>query len=435
MTIALTVCALTCVALIVMVLVKPSITVKGSTVSIYWLAPLAGAVVLIATGTVPLSGFLSEICSESAINPIKILVLFISMTLLSVFLDEVGFFRYMASTVLEKSKSSQKTLFLSLYLIVSVLTVFTSNDIIILTFTPFICYFARNAGIDPIPYLFAEFVAANTWSMALVIGNPTNIYLSTAAGISFLEYTSVMLIPTVLAGLASFAALYLIFRKKLSATPEAVKEAPPTFDKGLVTIGLAHLGACTLLLILSSYLNFEMWLITLVFAVSLIVSAEIYLRIRHVPQTVIIHSFARAPWELVPFVLSMFVLVMALDRCGVTRELAALLGEIAPVWKYGFASYISANLVNNIPMSVLFSSVISNASEAIRSAAIYATVIGSNVAAFFTPIGALAGIMWSGILKKHGVRFTFLTYVKYGVVISLCALIAALAGLNLSINF
>jgi len=429
----LTVCAVTCVALIILVLVKPSVTVKGSTVSIYWIAPLLGAVTLICTGSVPFGSFLSELCSQSAINPIKILLLFISMTLLSVFLDEVGFFRYMASTVLEKSKSNQKTLFISLYLIVSVLTIFTSNDIIILTFTPFICYFAKNAKIDPIPYLFAEFVAANTWSMALVIGNPTNIYLSTAAGITFLEYTSKMLLPTVFACLASFAVLYAIFRKKLSLALNSVSEETPKFDKGLVAIGLAHLGACTLLLILSSYLNFEMWLITVIFAVSLVISAEIYLKIKHSSQTVIAHSFARAPWELVPFVLSMFVLVMALERCGVTHKLASFLGENAAVWKYGFASYISANLVNNIPMSVLFSSVISNASEAVREIAVYATVIGSNVAAFFTPIGALAGIMWSGILKNHGVRFSFLTYIKYGTVISLCALIAALTGLTMSI--
>lgn len=58
---------------------------------------------------------------------------------------------------------------------VAILTIFTSNDIVILTFTPFICYFSKNAKINPIPYLVAEF-AATTYSMMLIIGNPTNIY-------------------------------------------------------------------------------------------------------------------------------------------------------------------------------------------------------------------------------------------------------------------
>ena len=102
------------------------------------------------------------------------------MTVLSVFLDEVGFFGYIAAFALKKAGRSRKRLFFYLYITVSVLTVFTSNDIIILTFTPFICYFAKSAKIDPVPYLFAEFIAANTWSMALIIGNPTNIYISSA---------------------------------------------------------------------------------------------------------------------------------------------------------------------------------------------------------------------------------------------------------------
>ena len=432
MTIPLLICAISCIFLIFLVLVKPSVDIKGKTVSIYWLAPFAGALALVVSGCVPLKTLINELCSQSSINPLKILILFISMTLLSIFLDEVGFFRYLAGRVLERSGSNQKTLFAYLYMIVSVLTIFTSNDIIILTFTPFICYFAKSARIDPIPYLFAEFVAANTWSMLLVIGNPTNIYLSTASGIAFLEYTVHMLLPTLLAGICTFALLRFIFRKKLSATPRPVSEKAAPCDKGLLAIGLSHLGTCTALLVLSSYLELEMWLITFLFAVSLVISSEIYVKVKGIRSGIISHSIGRAPWELVPFVLSMFVIVLALNLCGFTDLLAKMLGTDGSIWKYGFVSYLSANLVNNIPMSVLFSSVISGATELVQEKAVYATIIGSNIAAFFTPIGALAGIMWSGILKKHGVRFSFLTYVKYGAELSVCALVAALAGLSLT---
>ena len=92
----------------------------------------------------------------------SILVLFLSMTALSVFLDEIGFFRYLAGAAIRFAGEKQTVLFYVLYALVSVLTVFTSNDVIILTFTPFICYFTRCAGIDPLPYLVSEFVAANT---------------------------------------------------------------------------------------------------------------------------------------------------------------------------------------------------------------------------------------------------------------------------------
>lgn len=172
---------MTCAALVAVVLVKPSVRVKGHNVNIFWVVPFLGAAVLMLCGTISPREVFAGLTAQSSINPLKILVLFLSMTLISIFLDCAGFFRHLAIAVLQRQNANQLRLFVLLYALVSVLTVFTSNDIIVLTFTPFICYFARDAKIDPIPYLICEFVAANTWSMALMIGNPTNIYLATAA--------------------------------------------------------------------------------------------------------------------------------------------------------------------------------------------------------------------------------------------------------------
>lgn len=164
----------------------------------YWTAPVLGSIALLLFRLLPLPVMWEGLTSSGSINPLKILTLFISMTTLSIYLDEVGFFSYIAGISLKFAKTSQLRLFCVLFLLVSVLTVFTSNDIIILTFTPFICYFSKKAEIDPMPYLFGEFVAANTWSMMLIIGNPTNIYLATANGIGFGTYTAHMLLPTLL---------------------------------------------------------------------------------------------------------------------------------------------------------------------------------------------------------------------------------------------
>ena len=185
---------------------------KIGKVSSYWVIAMLGAAVLILLGQVSLGQISQALLSDSAINPLKILVLFLSMTILSIYLDEQGFFRYLANVTLRRARASQMKMFVYLYLIVSVLTVFTSNDVIILSFTPFICYFSKNARINPIPYLATEFVAANTWSMALIIGNPTNIYIGTAYGIQFVDYFRVMFLPTLLAGSVSFLLLLLLFR-------------------------------------------------------------------------------------------------------------------------------------------------------------------------------------------------------------------------------
>ena len=421
---------LVCVALVLTVLTNPSINIGKYHIRIfYWTAPVLGSIALLLFRLLPLPVMWEGLTSSGSINPLKILTLFISMTMLSIYLDEVGFFSYIAGISLKFAKTSQLRLFCVLFLLVSVLTVFTSNDIIILTFTPFICYFSKKAEIDPMPYLFGEFVAANTWSMMLIIGNPTNIYLATANGIGFGVYTAHMLLPTLFAGVAAFLLLLMIFRKPLSQPISIKEEKPAIRDKGLVIIGLLHLVFCTVLLILSSYIGLEMWYITLGFAVSLFLCVTIYKKKKGVKERVLLHTIMRAPWELIPFVLSMFLLVLTLDRYQVTTIISDFFGTDHLVWKYGIASFLAANVMNNIPMSVAFSSIVSHLPEADRLPAAYASIIGSNIGAYFTPLGALAGIMWSGILNKMGIPFSFRKYISYGIRISIPVLIAALVGL------
>ena len=166
---------LTCILLVLSVILFPKVKIFGRAVSTFWPVCLLGAIAMMAFSCVSPAVIWQGLTADGAINPIKILILFLSMTFLSVFLDEMGFFRYVAVLATQKAKGSQRTLFLILYAIVSLLTVFTSNDVVILTFTPFICYFAKQAKINPLPYLVGEFCASNTWSMMLIIGNPTNV--------------------------------------------------------------------------------------------------------------------------------------------------------------------------------------------------------------------------------------------------------------------
>ncbi|MBE6959411.1 MAG: hypothetical protein E7448_01625 [Ruminococcaceae bacterium] len=420
--------AVTCLTMVLSVLFFPKLRLGRFALSSYWVVTVAGAAALLLCGRVDIRTVGAALLADTAINPIKILVLFISMTILSIFLDELGFFRFLANFALRRAGANQIKLFMFLYITVSVLTVFTSNDIIILSFTPFICYFAKNAGISPMPYLAAEFVAANTWSMALIIGNPTNVYLVTAAGGDFVSYLKVMLLPTLVSGVIAFICLFLSFRKKLSqplrATPEDVKLT----DRFSLWVGIAHLAVCTVLLAVGSYIGLEMWLVSLLAAISLFVWTLGAAAVRRVRPNALISCLRRAPWELIPFILSMFVMVEALNANGLTDALYNLMGQSLPVWKYGISSFLAANLINNIPMSVLYSSILSGSAS---QAAVYATVVGSNLGACLTPIGALAGIMWSSILKKHGLKFGYTDFLKIGVTIAIPTLLVALVVLQL----
>ena len=416
---------LTVVATALLALFEPLLHPKHLSARIYWLAPFAGALILLCGGMISFGEVGAGLVAESAVNPLKILVLFLSMTLISIFLDEAGFFRYLASQVLHRAGRSQKKLFLLLYLVVSVLTVFTSNDIVILTFTPFICYFSKHAKIDPLPYLIAEFVAANTWSMALIIGNPTNIYLAAGNGISFASYFGMMAFPTILSGSISLLMLWLLFARKLSAPIEGEEASEHLSDKPTVMLGVAALGGCIMVLVLSSYLDISMWLVAFVACIALYAFAIPELLMRHRGLGVVKRSLARAPFDVIPFVISMFVMVFALGAVGATDALARLVLGGGEIWRCGIASFLFANLMNNIPMSVLFSTVVSIE----HLPALYAAVIGSKVGSFFTPMGALAGIMFMTLLRQHGVSLSFGRFILYGVVLSVPALLAALLGL------
>jgi len=113
---------------------------------------------------------------------------------------------------------------------------------------------------------------------------------------------------------------------------------------------------------------------------------------------------------------------------GVTAQLSAWLLGGGEIFSVGVGSFLAANLVNNIPMSVLFSSVVSPGGVA-SLPALYAAVIGSNIGAFFTPLGALAGIMWMALLRQYHVKLSFGKFVLYGAVISVPTLLVSLLGL------
>ena len=405
------------------------ITIKKVKISVYWLVATAGAVLAVAVGFVPLSALKEAFLSNTAVNPLKILILFFSMTAISIFLDEAGFYAHLASIMVKKAGTSRKKLFFLLFALVSVLTVFTSNDVIILTFTPFILYFSKRSGIDPVPYIFAEFVAANTWSMFFVFGNPTNIYIAQAFGIDFLSYAKVMAPVTLLSGMVALFALYAVFHKSLSAPLSPVTDAEgERFDRGLSAIGLTFLSLCVVALAIASYVHLEMWMISLFFALACFAAAFVCLAVERRGFRLLGETVKTLPWALAPFLISMFVLILSLDTAGVTTVLAEKLPQNAFV--YGAVSFLSANVLNNIPMGVLFTSVLSSVGD---MGAVYAVIVGSNLGALLTPVGALAGIMWMNIVKVHNVDFSFGKFLKYGCMISVPALAAALGCLFLTV--
>ena len=416
------------------ILFFPHIKIKHIIIDTYWLIAILGAVILVATTLCPIKEIGTSWTSNTAVNPLKILILFFSMTVLSIYLDELGLFKFLASVAVNRAKGHQSVLFFVLYFLVAILTIFTSNDIVILTFTPFICFFCKHAKIKALPYLIAEFAAANTWSMMFIIGNPTNIYLATSAGINFLGYLKVMLFPTIIAGLTELLIIFLIFRKNLKEPlSEEEKEIVHIDSKLDLMIGVAHLLICLVFLVISPYIGIEMWLVAAICAVSLLVISLIIRLITRKNWVYLTDSFKRLPYQLIPFILSMSIIVIAINYQGIANKIGDFLNQGSLIINYGVSSYLLSNVINNIPMSILFSNIPVALSNGEYMRAIFASIIGSNIGAFLTPIGALAGIMFSNLLSKYEMKFTFLDFIKYGSIVSIPVLIVSLLALFLFI--
>lgn len=420
---------ITFLLIILSILFFPKIKIKNVQISLYWIIPLIAAFLLLVIKCVPFKYIIDNGFKESSINPIKILVLFFSMTFLSIFLDELGLFKHIALYALKKAKNRQISIFLVVYAFAAIVTVFTSNDIVILTLTPFICMFCKHAKINPIPYLIGEFVAANTYSMILIIGNPTNIYLATKASISFITYFKTMILPTLACAFVELLIIFFLFRKDLKKPIEKEEGDYPIDNKVDLVIGLIIMFACLLFLVISNYLHLGMWLISLIAATVLLVYLLIKDLIVHNFKN-LINTLKRLPYQLIPFIISMFIIVSALEYQGITLKISELLNGKGYIFKVGISSFFASNLINNIPMSIMYSSIVSNYSGIIYLKASYAAIIGSNLGAFLTPIGALAGIMFTDLINKYEVKFSFLTFIKYGVLISIPVLVVALFVLS-----
>lgn len=421
----------TFVILMASILFLPTIKVGKVRLGTYWMVAMLGAVVLLSCRLVDTGDVWRMLTMEGDVNPLKILALFFAMTFLSVLLDEAGFFRYLAAKAVRLARANQFALFSSLYALAAVLTVFTSNDVVILTLTPFICFFCKNTEADPIPYLVGEFAAANTWSMMLVIGNPTNIYLATSWGVGFVDYFKVMALPTLAAGVVQMGLILLLFLPKLKRPLTIHVDDYRIDSKPDLIVGLVHMVACLVMLVVSGYVQVPMWLIAVCAAGSLLVCTVIIRLVTRRGWRSLGRTLVRLPWQLVPFVLSMFVIVVCLDTQGISARIAAVLGEKAPVWAYGGASYLAANLINNIPMSMLFAGLPKALSGAALREAVFASIVGSNVGAFLTPIGALAGIMFTDLTRTHDVRYGFREFIRYGLLLSVPTIAVALGILSL----
>ena len=367
---------------------------------------------------------------------------FVAIIIVSLLLDEAGFFEWAALHVARWGGGHGRRLFVLIVLLGAAVSALFANDGAALILTPIVIAMLRALGYKDkatLAFVMAAGFIADTASLPLIVSNLVNIVSADFFRIGFADYASVM-VPVDLASIAAtLVALLLFFRRdipgsydvaQLRAPADAIRDHA-TFKAGWVVLALLLAG-----FFLLEPLGVPVSAVAAAGAVLLLVIAAR----GHVIQTRKV--LAGAPWQVVIFSLGMYLVVYGLRNADLTDHLAGLLDRTAQggVWGAAFGTGIIAALLssvmNNMPTVLVGALSIdaTHATGAIKEAMIYANVIGCDLGPKITPIGSLATLLWLHVLGQKGIRIGWSYYFKVGATLTIPLLLVTLAALAIRIS-
>jgi len=367
---------------------------------------------------------------------------FVAVIIISLLLDEAGFFEWAALHVARWGGGHGRRLFAFIVLLGAAVAALFANDGAALILTPIVMAMLAALGFSPaatLAFVMAAGFIADTASLPLIVSNLVNIVSADFFGIGFNQYAAVMVPVNIAAVLASLLVLLLYFGRgvpqhynlsQLKTPAQAIRD-PATFRAGWVVLVLLLVGFFGL-----EPLGVP---VSAVAAVAAVVLLAVAARGHVISTRKVLHG---APWQIVVFSLGMYLVVYGLRNAGLTDRIAALLDVFAQggIWGAaigtGVLTALLSSVMNNMP-TVLIGALSIDASQAsgvVKEAMVYANVIGCDLGPKVTPIGSLATLLWLHVLQKKGTTIAWGYYFRVGIVLTLPVLLVTLAALALRLS-
>jgi Na+/H+ antiporter NhaD/arsenite permease-like protein len=390
---------------------------------------IAGAVFMVGVGKI--LGFYSEEAALEAID-FNTLGLLLGMMILVAMLEPTGFFQYIAVWAARVSKGKPVRLFVLLGSITTVLSMFLDNVTTVVLIAPVTILICEILGISPLPYLIAEALLSNTGGVATLVGDPPNVLIGSAAGLSFNDFLVYSLPIVAVAWIATLILLRFLFRDELSKDPsnaQAVMSLNPAEsldDPKTARRVLIILGAAILLFFVHHILHISPSFI----AVSTAAVALIWV------QPDIKKTFERVEWSVLIFFAALFVMVGGLEAAGVLDAIVGLLeglSHIPPVWFGVSLIWIVAVLsavVDNVPITIALIPVVQGLGAAGMDITPlwWALAFGAGFGGNGTIIGSTANIIVATLSEKTRTPITSSLWNRRGLPVMLvtCAIASIL---------
>ncbi|MDN5518237.1 arsenic transporter [Pseudomonas sp.] len=401
-----------------------------------WSAAL-GAIIALATGAVSLH----DIPAVWAIVW-NATATFIAVIIISLLLDEAGFFEWAALHVARWANGSGYRLFAFCVLLGAAVSALFANDGAALILTPVVMSMLLALRFSPaatLAFVMAAGFIADTASLPLVVSNLVNIVSADYFGLGFAEYASVMVPVNIASVAATLLVLFLYFRRDIPR--QYALDALKAPSEAIHDHATFKVGGWVLLVLLAGLFVLEPLGIP-ISAVAAVCAAILFAEAARGHRISTRRVLREAPWQVVIFSLGMYLVVYGLKNAGLTDMLTHLLDRLAEqgLWSAaigtGLISALLSSVMNNMP-SVLIGALSIQASGAegvVREAMIYANVIGCDLGPKITPIGSLATLLWLHVLARKGMRITWGYYFKVGLLLTVPVLLITLSALALRLS-